>query len=458
MRAKAEHAHPVTDITIRPQKGPQEAFLSSPADIAIYGGAAGGGKTFGLLLDPLRYISNPKFGGCTFRRTVPEIIKEGGLWDEANNLYPLLGAKSNQQKLDWRFPVGARFSFSHMQYEKDRFRWQGAQLAYIGWDELTHFTWKQWNYMFSRNRTTCGVKPCQRATCNPDPDHWLRKVIAWWINEETGFPIRERSGKLRYFVLVEDELIWADRPGPLRKKYKREPKSLTFIPAKVTDNKILLEKNPEYLSNLDALDKVQRARLKDGNWNIRYAAGMLFKRNWFEIVEASPAQAKRARFWDRAATEPSPSNPDPDWTVGIKLAKTDEGMFFIEGVDRFRHTPGKRDQRIKNIASQDGDNCTIGLFQDPGQAGKAEAQYLSRFLAGFSIKLVMESTDKITKASPVSAQAETGNIKLVRGPWNEEFLRELEQFPEGAHDDQVDALSGGFYLLTERKRPGIGIL
>src|SRR5580658_6295618 len=119
---------------IRPQPGPQEWFLSSCADIAIYGGAAGGGKSFGLLMEPLRHIANQHFGGVIFRRTSPQITNEGALWDEAGKLYPLLGAEARVGSLEYRFPAGASVSFRHLQHEATKFDWQGAQVPFIGFD------------------------------------------------------------------------------------------------------------------------------------------------------------------------------------------------------------------------------------------------------------------------------------------------------------------------------------
>jgi len=124
---------------IRPQAGPQSRFLANPADIAIFGGAAGGGKSFGLLLDPLRYTHNPQFGAVLFRRTKVQIRNEGGLWDESESLFPLLGAHGFRQQLRWRFPSGATITMSHLEHDKDRFNWGGSQIPYIGFDEMTHF-------------------------------------------------------------------------------------------------------------------------------------------------------------------------------------------------------------------------------------------------------------------------------------------------------------------------------
>jgi predicted phage terminase large subunit-like protein len=117
-------------------------------------------------------------------------------------------------------------------------------------------------------------------------------------------------------------------------------------------------------------------------------------------------------------------------------------------VERFRGTPGKVQKRVKSMAEQDGKVVMVGIEQDPGQAGKFEAESYVTALAGWIVKTVPPQGDKETRTMPASTQAEHGKIKLVRGPWNEAFLDELENFPRGSHDDQVDALSGAFNTLT----------
>jgi hypothetical protein len=200
---------------IRPQDGPQMAFLASRADIAIYGGAAGGGKTWALLMEPLRHKDVHDFGCVVFRRTTPEIRNEGGLWDESGKLYRAAGATPREHALEWRFPSGVAISFGHLQHEDNVYQFQGAQIPLICFDELTHFTESQFWYLLSRNRSTCRVRPYIRATCNPDADSWVAGFIAWWIDQETGYPIPERAGILRWFVRVDDQLVWADTPDGL---------------------------------------------------------------------------------------------------------------------------------------------------------------------------------------------------------------------------------------------------
>jgi hypothetical protein len=204
---------------IEAQPGPQRTFLATSADLAIYGGAAYGGKTFALLLEPLRHSKNPNFGAVIFRRTYPQVTNEGGLWDTSQQLYPLVGAKPRESDLSWRFPSGASVKFAHLQYEANKIDWQGAQVPLIGWDELTHFTEGQFWYLFGRNRSMCGVRPYTRATCNPDPDSFVRVLIDWWIGED-GFAIPERSGRIRWFVRYDGELHWADGRDELAGRFR----------------------------------------------------------------------------------------------------------------------------------------------------------------------------------------------------------------------------------------------
>lgn len=441
--------------SIRPQPGPQEAFLSTSADIAIYGGAAFGGKTFALLLEASRHTDDPSFGAVIFRRTTKQITNEGGLWDTAGDIYPQLGANPNISRLQYKFPEGAVVSFAHLEHEKNKFDWQGSQITLIGFDELTHFSAGQFWYLVSRNRNASknGIKPYVRATCNPDPDSFVAELIAWWIDPQTGYAIPERSGVIRWFIRVSNTLVWADTPEELQAQYPRSvPKSLTFIASSFQDNKIGLERDPGYLANLEALPTVERERLKNGNWKVKPSAGDYFKKSYFDIVEAAPAEAHRIRYWDRAATEPSAQNPDPDWTAGVRLSYAQDGYYYVEHVERFRGTPGKVTRRVKAIAEQDTKLVAVGIEQDPGAAGKFEAATYVDLLAGFSVFIVPPQGDKETRATPASVQAEQRKIRLVRGEWNAAFLDELESFPKGRHDDQVDALSGAFNQLVGNPR------
>ncbi|SLN31927.1 phage terminase large subunit [Oceanibacterium hippocampi] len=440
---------------IRALPGPQEAFLSSPADIAIYGGAAGGGKSFALLLEPLRHIARKGFGAVIFRRNAKQVRNEGGLWDEAATLYAALGGRPRESQLEWIFPAGTRIGFAHLEHERSKYDWQGAQVPLIGFDELTHFSESQFFYMLSRNRSTCGVRPYVRATCNPDADSWVARLIDWWIDQRSGRPIAERAGRLRWLIRSGRDLIFDDDRERLKAAHAdSQPKSLTFIPASVHDNPVLLAADPGYLANLNALDLVERERLLGGNWKVRPAGGHYFRRGYFPIVDAAPAEARRCRHWDLAATLASEGR-DPDWTVGCRMARSADGRFFVEHIERFRGTPGQVEQAIRNTAQADGPAVTVSLPQDPGQAGKAQARAFARLLAGHVLRIAPEQGTKLARAAPFSAQCEAGNVALVRGTWNEALLTELESFPLG-HDDQVDAAAGAFATLVDATQAAQG--
>jgi hypothetical protein len=259
---------------IKPQPGFQTDFLSSAADIVIGGGAAGVGKTFAELLEPLYHKNVPGFTAMFFRRTSVQIRNPGGLWDKSQEIYNRVGGNAREQQMDWKFPSGALFKFSHLEHESNIYDHQGAEYCLIVFDELTHFTKKQFFYMLSRNRSVCGVKPYVRATCNPDPDSFVAELVEWWINED-GYAIPERAGKLRYFIVENDVMVWGDSKQEVLNQVphlnitKDFVKSITFIPGDIYENKKLLSTDPGYLANLMALPEEEKIRLLSGNWKIR---------------------------------------------------------------------------------------------------------------------------------------------------------------------------------------------
>src|SRR6201981_861798 len=228
---------------IAAQSGPQTEFLRSGADICIYGGATGGGTTTGRILEPLRHVGRvANFTAVFFRRTMPQITNPGALWDECSKFYRRLGGTPHLRLGEWRWPRGGKIKFSHLQFETTVYEWQGAQITLICFDELTHFSAHQFFYMVSRNRSTCGVRPYIRATCNPDADSWVADFLSWWIDPESGLPIPERAGVLRYFIRIGETIEWADRAEELSKVLRQSqklppgidpprPLSVTFIPA-----------------------------------------------------------------------------------------------------------------------------------------------------------------------------------------------------------------------------------
>jgi len=172
--------------------------------------------------------------------------------------------------------------------------------------------------------------------------------------------------------------------------------------------------------------------------------GGMFKRGWFKTVRAIPVGTKFMRGWDLAASTTATSA----YTSGVKIGRKPDGSFVIAHVARDRLSPGGVEKLIVNTAGQDGKQCKISLPQDPGQAGKAQAGYLVKQLAGFIVNATPESGDKSTRAEPLSAQAEAGNVEILEGPWNEAFLDEICTFPNSTFKDQVDAATRAFNELA----------
>lgn len=437
---------------IGPQEGPQEAFSRCTAEILIYGGQAGGGKSWGLVFDPLRYIQVPEFEALIFRRTLPEIKMPGGLWDSSRKIYQGLGAEPNISDRTWTWEGGGKIGLRGLQYDDSVFDYQGSEIPWIGFDELTHFTEAQFLYMLSRNRSPCGVPPQVRASTNPDSESWVKKWIQWWIDPVGGLAIPERSGVIRYvvrtdlgeiknFATREEAQEFADRNGDLGVK------ELTFIHAALADNKILQERDPNYEQNLKLQDAVQRARLLGGNWNVRYEAGKIFKKAYFKIMEGAPAPGaeiqivRRVRYWDLAGTEDG-----GDYTVGLLMGLDNRGCVWILDVIRGQWSALGVVEQMQKAAGRDGVGTEIWTEQEPGSSGKFAADSIIRSLRGFIAYANKKTGSKLEAAKPLSAQAEAGNVFMVRAEWNDAFLSEMERFAgdNKGNDDQVDAASGAF--------------
>lgn len=443
-------------LELRPQPGFQTKFASSTADITIGGGAAGAGKTFICLLEAARAMRTSDFAAVFFRRTTPQVHNPGGLWDEATKVYPLLGAWPTGS--EWHWPSGAKVKMAHLEYEKNLQDWQGSQVPLIVFDELPHFTSRQFWYMVSRNRSSCGIRSRVLATCNPDADSWVAELLAWWIDQDEnsptyGLPIPQREGRLRYFTRVSGELVWGDTPGEVLQLTGVERKyvqSLTFVPGKLEENVILEQKDPTYRGKLMAMTRVERERLLGGNWKVRAESGSYFNRSEVLLLDTAPNDLVGViRRWDLAATEPSESNKDPDWTAGVKLGKRKDGRFVVLDAIMVQRRADEVRKLILRTAQNDGHSVKVGIPQDPGQAGKEQIASYTSMLAGFSVVPDRETGPKETRAEKFAAQWQAGNVDVVRGAWNAPYFSQMEGFPaKDVHDDAVDASSGAFAAIA----------
>lgn len=453
------------DVRMQPK---QEQFLSSPADIVVGGGAAGGGKTYSLLIEPLRHVHRKDFNAVFLRRTYTEITKAGGIWDEAANLYPLLGATANSSGLLYRFPKQSKISFGHLQTNKDLDTWKSAQIDLLLFDQLETFEENQFFYMLSRNRARSGIRGYVRATANPEPN-WLAEFLSWWIAED-GYADLDRAGKIRAFVRNpdNDSLVWADSKEELLTLYPDlDPKTVTFIPFTIYDNKILMKKDPGYLGSLKALQLLDRERLlgdpvRGGNWKIKAGAGKVFNGAWFNIVEpeAVPNTGIECRYFDTAATLKEVASADPDFTAGVKIRMVGNRIYVMDVFNR-RVAPAQFYNAIYSVIRQDaeaayqkGIRYMARWEEEPGSASKRESHTITSNLQGIDARAVRKHASKLTEWMPLAAQAEQGNVYVVNGSWNNVFITQMHGVPDLPHDDIADAASGAYNQIVKTTKAG----
>ena len=372
----------------------------------MYGGAAGGGKSDALLMGALQYVDVPGYAAIIFRRTFADLALPGALMDRAHEWLGPTPARWNERDKTWHFPSGATLTFGYLDTARDKFRYQSAAFQAILFDELTQFPQASYRYLFSRLRRLEGVDiPLRmRAASNPGGEghEWVRQ---------------------RFMI-----------EGP--------DKGRVFIPAKLSDNPYLDQ--AEYEASLSELDPITRRQLLDGDWSAR-AEGDLFRREWFQIVEEVPAELKWVRRWDLASTEQE-ERDNPDWTAGGLVGEW-KGIYYIGDMRRARLSPDGVDRLVAQTAAVDHATrvVVIRMEQEPGAAGKIViAHYQRGILKGYDFRGVPSSGSKVDRARPVSSAAEAGNVRLLAGTWIEDFLDEIEAFPNGSYDDQVDTISGAF--------------
>lgn len=448
----------------RPRSRPQEQFLSSKADITVYGGQRGGGKTYGLQLESSRWLHRSGFYGVMLRETLTQIKKPGGLWDEGYSFYASLDGQPNKSELSWKFPSGAKLAYGHLETNASVEAWRGAQVAFIGIDQLeTIRAYAFWSILGS-NRSMTGIRPYIRATCNPNPDSFLYDngqpsgLIQWWIDTDTGYARPERSGKVRFFVRDGDTMVWGRREELAASYPRLMPISVAFIPASVYDNAPLMARDPGYVGRLMALPLVERERMLGGNWKIREAAGTTLRSTWFRPSRTLPTRWRRLlRSWDLAGSVATAQNPDPDWTAGVLMGLDEQGLYWILDVYRFRKSTGQVEEEIAKTARLDGRHVEIIIEQEGGSAGIGWPEAIIRNnLQGYIAKRAKPGGNKLTRARILGGLAEQGKIwtpdpAWIPALWIPAFFGELDSFTDGtqhAHDDMIDAASAAAIELS----------
>ena len=311
-------------------RSPQAEFILLDCDEALYGGAAGGGKTDAILMGALRWVDYPGYNAIIFRKTLQDHKKPDGLIARTHEWLGGTEAKWNGQDYKWTFPSGATLSLGYMDNDEDVYHHQGAAYNYIGWDELTQFKQWQYQYLISRNRRleNCYIPLQIRAATNPGG-----RGHAW----------------VKQYFLIEGA------------KNNR-----AFIPAKLDDNPFLDRKSYELA--LSKLDPTTRKQLREGSWDA--AVGTMFHRDWFTIIPKikAPMDLPKIRVWDLAATEPE-KGKDPDWVAGALIGMW-QGQYYIYHLEHFRGSPKFVEDKIKATAEADGKYVEVWMEEEGGSSGK----------------------------------------------------------------------------------------
>ncbi len=396
---------------------PQQVFLRTNAIEALFGGAAGGGKSSALLMAAMQYIDVPNYSAMLFRRTLADLTLPGALMDRFRDWtahYEEI--RFNQNTYTAIFPSGARITFGYLNNKDDYLRYKGVEAQFVGMDEVTEIRESDYRYLFSRLRRPASGPLAQvplrmRCASNPAPN-WVRQRF-----------------------LVE---------GPA--------KGRIFVPSRLTDNPGV--DADSYRRALQELDPIERARLEMGDWWAT-SLGSLFERTNFiqidptDVPDLTDTPPRAVRFWDLAATEVSERNPDPDWTVGT-LMMVHNGIYYVLDVKRIRDRGEKVEALIAQTALEDGVGVAIRMEQEPGSAGKALIDQYARYIVpGYDFTGERATGDKVSRSRPFASAVANGNVRVLRASWLTDWLDELASFPEAAaHDDQVDSAVGAFSFLS----------
>lgn len=401
----------------------QKIFLRYEGMESLYGGRAGGGKSDALLMAALQYVDVPGYSAMIFRNSYSDLALPGAIMDRSHDwLDDVEGPRWIQGRSTWMFPSGATLTFGYLDKPQDHLRYKGAEFQFIGFDEVTEIREKHYQYLFSRLRKPSGkagmalarVPLRVRAASNPAPN-WVRtRFIENSTNKETG----------------EVRL---------------------YIPAGLEDNPFIDQE--AYKNSLSKLDPVERARLEKGDWYAE-AEGAKFKREWFKIIShdevPDSAFMNQVRYWDPASTEVSESNNDPDYTAGALVSIVD-GYLIIHDMRSCRRNAGGVESFIQQTAHEDGTSVKIRMEKEGGATGKMTIDHYARHvLLGYDFDGHPTLSNKEARMDLWAGKAKRGEILLVQGPWIQRFLDEAVAFGAATdvHDDQLDAVSGAFEVLT----------
>ncbi len=484
-RVEASPKEAPPDEVITPEGNPfQLAFLACAADLVIAGGGAGCGKSYAILLDPLRWIHVPGFKALVLRRQEVDLDKPDSPWVKSFGLYPKFGGKVREKERVWTFPSGAQIYFGFIASRREEYerQYQGVGFDALYLDELTHFTRSQFRFLLGRNRRTCtgGPRPYVRATCNPDRDSWVRELVDWWLGPDPGgrpgsYPLAERCGRggaglevpgtprARYYIGRGGEWVWADSREELLRRFPRAKpehvKSVQMIPGKLSDNR---HQGDEYEANLLSMEEHLVEAWLHLNWDAGAPTGKAFRWEWFKHAQEAPPGTRWCRPWDLASTPEAEAEAHHSYSAGPKVGLGPDGRLYIADLRVGRWDAGDVELQLQYAAGAlpdpegrpaDGPEVLIWICQERGSAGKREVAHFQRLLPGYRVEGAPETGKKGVRLRPLAAMAKAGHVVLLPGVDQAAFRRHvlhLELEREVRPDDVGDALAAGHAVLTQR--------
>lgn len=408
----------------------QRAYLLFATQEAFYGGAAGGAKSDALLMAALQFADVPGYAALILRKTLQDLNLPEALMDRAADWLGPTDARWIAQKKQWEFPEGGSLTFGYCETDKDVRRYQSAAFQFIGIDESTQFSEWSYRFLFSRLR-----RPSKAKLTLPAHDGVTLADV----------PLRMRN---------------AANPGDIghawhRRRFvdktTRKP-GIYFVPARAEDNPYI--DLPSYEAQLRRMFPTEWLRLRYGDWEVRDPGEIFDQSRIGSVVRPLDKSegVKRVRYWDMAATEVKPGT-DPDYTVGFRLAlDAGTGEWCIEHVVAVQKKPSDVEKLMQQTAARDGREVNIVIEQEPGAEGKLFIDYMRRkILRGFKVH-----GDKVTEPKPARIRmlepiVNSGDVTCVEAPWTQGFRDQIDAWPHGTKQDQVDAFAGAHRWLTAPK-------
>lgn len=414
----------MTDYIPHRPTPPQQAFLFLDCLEALYGGAAGGGKSDALLMGALQWVDAPGYAALLLRRTYADLALPGAIMDRSFDWLANTDARWDDREKTWHFPSGATVTFGYLQSEKDKYRYQSAEFQYIGWDELTQFPIDPYLYLFSRLRRLQGVDiPLRvRAATNPGGEG------AGWVYE-------------RFMPDLTPEAA----------EHRRQSGRI-FIPARLEDNPYIDQES--YRRGLAELDEVTRRQLEEGQW-VTDPTGKPFLHDWWRGKNRFHGERDRALLhevvgryhsWDTATKDGEQhaftalvvGELTADYRLLITLAWQERlTVPFLAGAVREKAVAGNRDGKLEAVIIEDKSSGT-GVVQTLALGDDWLAERLVAFRPN-------NYGDKVQRAQQAALWCKRGCVLLpepvAAAPWLYELEKQLFTFPDVEFKDLVDAFS-----------------